>query len=172
MQIFANFYWLIQKLQPPKRMYWFWAWETFMYWNFQENILYVRIWPTSGSNFDAFKVAFLRSIVALIDISTWAHEVLHSLHPNTCKVKVVKAQKNIFNNKGVEKCEIMKICININCRYLPKISFAHRSFNWINYPIRDNWLVHIVRFWTTLFALQYTLGYFLLALILYSTIGK
>ena len=124
---------------------------------FQEKILYVRIWPTSGSNLDVFKVAFLRSIVALIDISTWAHEVSHSLHPNTCKVKVAKAKNKIICNKVVQIVKKWKTCININCRYIQKISLDHQCFNWINYQLGDNWLVHIVRFWTTSFALQYTL---------------
>ena len=119
------------------------------------SVLYVRIWPTSGSNLDVFKVAFLRSIVALIDISTWAHEVSHSLHPNTCKVKVDKAKNKIICNKVVQIVKKWKTCININCRYIPMISLDHQSFNWINYQLWDNWLVHIVRFWTTLFALQY-----------------
>ena len=152
MQIFADFDWLIQKLQHPKT---YLMVIIFMYWKFQEKILYVRIWPTSGSNFDVFKVAFLRSIVALIDISTWAHEVSHSLHPNTCKVKVAKAKNNIFINKVVQRVKKWKTCININCRYIQMISLDHQSFNWINYQLWDNWLVHIVRFWTTLFALQY-----------------
>ena len=105
----------------------------FMYWKFQEKILNVRIWPTSGSNLDVFKVAFLRSIVALIDISTWAHEVSHSLHPNTCKVKVAKAKNKMSNNKVVQRVKKWKTCININCRYTPMISLDHQCFNWINY---------------------------------------